>query len=81
MFAQRRLLILVVAMANLIGDVATRGEDLENLAQRAQVWASSEYSDDYRAAEAIDGEISPALSKQDARQAWCVRGSETHGKG
>ncbi len=55
----------------------TRAEQLENLAPRARVTANSQYSADYQARWAVDGKIPAALSKQDTRQAWCVRGSET----
>ena len=56
---------------------ATRAEQLENLAPRARVTANSQYSADYQARWAVDGKIPAALGKQDTRQAWCVRGSET----
>jgi len=55
----------------------TRAEELENLARKATVTANSEYSADFQARWAVDGKIPAACCKQDHRQAWCVRGSET----
>ena len=54
----------------------------ENLAFKAKVSAKSEYSAEYAARGAIDGEIPPALSgnvmtgKTDAHRAWAIRGSD-----
>ncbi len=44
----------------------------ENLAPKAKVWASSEFSDEYAARYAVDGMVPEADSKCDVRQAWCI---------
>ena len=65
----------------LMFGAVTRAESPENLATRAKVSANSEYSEDYLATWAIDGKIPAACSKQDLRQAWCVRGIDTQQTG
>ncbi len=55
----------------------SRAAEPENLAPKAKVSANSEFSDDYLAKWAVDGKIPGACSKQDMRQAWCVRGGDT----
>jgi len=50
-----------------------------NLARKAQVRATSEYSPDYAARFAVDGIVTPP-HEGDVGQAWCIRGSEAHGK-
>ncbi len=47
----------------------------ENLAYRATVTASSEFSGDYKAANVADGRIPALDSKADPGQAWCVNGA------
>ncbi len=47
----------------------------ENLARRAHVWASSEYSAAYAAKNAIDGVIPQLLDKADKGRAWAVKGT------
>jgi len=56
---------------------AVHAAEPENLAPKAKVAANSEYSADYLAKWAVDGKIPAACCKQDTRQAWCVRGSDT----
>ena len=48
----------------------------ENLALRAQVSASSEYSPQYAARFACDGVIPEPLSHADAGKAWCAKGKD-----
>ena len=47
----------------------------ENLAYRATITASSEFSGDYTAANVADGQIPVPDSKADPGQAWCVNGA------
>jgi len=76
---QNKLMALVAGWAavHVLLATATRGAEIENLATTAKVSANSEYSADYLAKWAVDGKIPAACCKQDTRQAWCVRGSET----
>jgi len=53
----------------------------ENLALRARVSASSQYSDAYSGQKAIDGVIPELLSHEDADHAWAVDGKTAGGKG
>ena len=53
----------------------------ENIARKAKVTASSEYSNQYRAANVIDGEIPGAGSRADAGEAWCVPGRTAKDRG
>ncbi len=52
-----------------------------NLAPRARIAASSEYSADYEARYAVDGQIPDAGSRDDLRRAWCVKGDTAQGRG
>jgi len=65
----------VLALVHLAA--ASGAEVPENLASKAKVSANSEYSADYLAKWAVDGKIPAPCCKQDMRQAWCVRGSDT----
>ncbi len=47
----------------------------ENLAPKAKVSASSEYSDRYLAKFAVDGKVPPAGSQSDLGKAWAVQGN------
>jgi hypothetical protein len=47
----------------------------ENLAFKAAITASTEYSGDYKAANVADGRIPAQDSKADAGLAWCVNGA------
>jgi len=51
----------------------------ENLALRAKVTATSEYSNSYLAKFACDGEIPKPLSKADINKAWVVKGNKHSG--
>jgi len=51
---------------------ASKAPGPENLARKARVSASSEYSAEYAATFAIDGKVPDLLCKRDSRQAWCV---------
>ena len=58
-----------------------RADEPVNLAPKAKVSASSEYSNNHLARWAIDGKIPELECKADEKQAWCVRGSEgMHGE-
>ncbi|MFV1964050.1 MAG: hypothetical protein ACC628_01410 [Pirellulaceae bacterium] len=50
----------------------------ENVAKKATVTATHEYSAQYRAQNVIDGDIPAADCRDDAGRAWCVRGSEAN---
>jgi hypothetical protein len=65
----------------LLGHPAAAEPTPENLARRARVSASSEYSADYRAAGAVDGEVPEEEGRDDARRAWCVQGASAQGRG
>jgi len=75
----RRGLLLAACLIAL--PVAAGADDLVNLAQQAQVSANSEYSDDYLARWAIDGNVPAAECKQDMKKAWCVVGAQTKNTG
>jgi hypothetical protein len=47
----------------------------ENLAAKADVTANTEYSQDYRAQNLVDGTIPPAMSRADVGKAWCAKGN------
>ena len=51
-----------------------------NLARRARVNASSEYSAQYLAKFAVDGEIPPPFARGDPGKAWAVKGLEAKDK-
>ena len=51
-----------------------------NLAPRARVSASSEYSAQYLATFAVDGEIPPPFTRADPGKAWAVKGAEAKDK-
>ena len=53
----------------------------ENMAPKAKVSASSEYSADYLAKFAVDGTVPEAEGQDDAKQAWAVNGQLSGGKG
>ncbi len=47
--------------------------DLENLAAKAKVWASSEYSASFAARFAVDGKVPEAETREnDGGQVWCI---------
>jgi len=56
-------------------DVAQPANMPENLARRATVSASAEFSARYRAHRAVDGRIPRAMSKLDVDRAWVVQGA------
>ena len=58
-----------------------RGADPKpaNLALKAKVSATSEYSDQYAARFACDGVVPPAACHADAGKAWCARGTDHPG--
>ena len=62
----------------LLAALPCRGADPrpENLALKAQVSASSEYSPQYAARLACDGVIPEPLSHADAGKAWCAKGKD-----
>jgi len=65
------LLLTALSVAPL-----TAAQTPGNLAPLAKASASSEYSADYVAAGATDGQIPGPSSHDDLRKAWCVRGDE-----
>ena len=64
----------------VFGRIVPAVEIPENLASRAVVSASSEYSGDYSAKFAVDGNVPGAGSRQDVRQAWCCNGAKSGGQ-
>ncbi|MCL2118506.1 MAG: hypothetical protein FWH27_08785, partial [Planctomycetaceae bacterium] len=75
-------LFLSVSVPSIIV-AETGGSEPDNLAVKASVSAKSEFSAEYSARGAIDGEIPPALSgnvsspgSTDAHRAWAIRGSD-----
>ncbi|MCF0234926.1 MAG: hypothetical protein HUK22_08125, partial [Thermoguttaceae bacterium] len=66
--------------ANAFPQSAAPGADNPNLAYYAEVSADSEYSGDYAAIYATDGDVPKALGANDLRRAWCVNGVETGGQ-
>ncbi|MHC4088056.1 MAG: hypothetical protein ACYSU5_23045 [Planctomycetota bacterium] len=77
----RNYYMIAAAVFSIICVTGLRAEEIPNLAPKAKVSASSEYSGDYLARWAIDGKIPELESKIDTRQAWCVRGQKgMHGQ-
>lgn len=75
----RRLAIwLVLACACGVTQAQRSGG---NLAGAAKVSASSEFSDDYRAGNVIDGKVPARLGHADLKQAWCVRKAQSGDRG
>lgn len=70
------IVLLFCHFFHLIPEVRANSPEPENLARTARVSASSEFSDDYSAKWAVDGNVPFALSKNDARKAWAIRGHE-----
>jgi len=56
---------------------AARPDAAENLAPKAKVSATSQYSDQYLARFAVDGNVPEALCKEDSHKAWCVQGQRS----
>ena len=77
---QATVCLLCVGLVALVatGAATTRPD---NLARRATVTASSEYSGRYAAKFAIDGIIPELLSKDDVGRAWAVKGATARGRG
>jgi hypothetical protein len=72
--------LAVVYVAQPSAGLGGAGE-LTNLAPKATVSASSEYSNNYLARWAIDGKIPDQECRADVREAWCVRGQDgKHGQ-
>jgi len=72
-----RLIIAVVASLLCCGAAAERPE---NIARRAVVKASSEFSRNYTAAGAIDGIVPDELCQADVGKAWAVNGRTWGGR-
>ena len=64
----------------VFGRIVPAVEIPENLAPKAVASASSEYSGDYSAKFAVDGNVPGPGSRQDVRQAWCCNGAKSGGK-
>jgi hypothetical protein len=75
------LIMSLAVVAPAIGAEPPESTLPENLAARATVSASTEYSDQYLAKNVIDGQIPPAGSRADAGTAWCVRGAAAGDQG
>ena len=80
--ARLRSTLARFALATLLASQAAGGAAAapENLARKAKATASSEYSAQYAASRACDGEIPPPISQADVGKAWAAKGSE-HPKG
>ncbi len=77
----RRPCGIAVAMLTVLWGTALGAKELPNLASKAKVWASSEYSGAYQARWAIDGKIPDLECRADVQEAWCVRGQDgLHGE-
>jgi hypothetical protein len=71
------LAVLIAAGRLLAGHLAPAAQPLpENVALKAKITASSEYSDRYRAANLADGQIPGPMTHDDADKAWCARGDD-----
>jgi hypothetical protein len=82
----RSLSALIVASAVLSAAWLPAAEpqasdSLENLALKASISASTEYSEKYLAKFVADGKLPPAGSHADLNQAWCVQGRVERQKG
>ena len=77
MFCERTALASGLLVLCLMMSTAYAAKLPENLAPKAKVTADSEYNESHLARWAIDGKIPDAQCKKDAREAWCVRGSDT----
>jgi len=73
------LLFLAPSAARAAGKNAK--ELPENVALKAEVTASSEYSNEYQAKFVVDGKIPLAGGRNDSGAAWCVRGAQSKDSG
>ena len=73
------LALLLVATNSSRG--AAQDREPENLAPKAKVSASNEFSEQYAARFAVDGAIPLPLSGQDQKAAWVVRGAASKFQG
>jgi len=78
-------LLVPVLLAPMVFEAAggagrRRPEVPENLARKAGVRASSEYSGQFAARMAVDGKVPAPLSRNDTGRAWAVQG-ESHRNG
>ncbi len=78
MTLRRTAAILLLAGSALPAVAADPGP--ENLALKAKASASSEYSEQYLAKFAIDGEVPDQDGRNDAGYAWCIKGNTAGGK-
>jgi len=73
-------LLFLLSMIDSGSVTGNDGFAMDNLALKARVSAKSEYSEEFSARGAIDGEIPPSLSggtgRTDANRAWAIRGSD-----
>ena len=76
---------IIVLTCMLLGNSGFAQENpatpCENLALKAKVSASSEFSADYLAKFAVDGVVPDAEGRDDAKRAWAVNGAQSGGKG
>ncbi len=72
--------LLLAASLATAGDLFEK-ELPENLARKAKITASSEYSAQYRAGNVADGEIPASGSRNDVGRAWCVPGKRADDRG
>ena len=73
---------LACVLVLLAASVAWAAQKLpQNLAAKATVGASSEYSNQYLAKFAVDGKVPPAGSQADVSKAWAVQGKTAADKG
>lgn len=73
------LVVLLLTIPRAPASAAAADEPV-NLAPKAKVWASSQYSDSWAAKYAIDGKIPKEGSGSDAGQAWACNGAQAGDK-
>ncbi|MHC4407093.1 MAG: discoidin domain-containing protein, partial [Planctomycetota bacterium] len=72
--------VAVPLLLSWVLPASAAGPAPENLAKRAKASASSQYSGQYAARFAVDGEVPDADRRDDVGRAWCVKGSTAQGK-
>ena len=73
--------VLIATVLTLAGRLVAHASPVEevpeNLARKARVSASDQFSPGYAPQFAVDGRIAPALTTDDAGAAWAIRGDES----
>ncbi len=75
--ASSLLFLAMIGVCLLPGGPTRAAQELpENLAPKAEVTATAQYSDQYRPANLVDGQIPAPLCGDDVGKAWCAKGGE-----